>query len=155
MSIQRWSQDVILVNLPEELGRQDELQTVIAMLREDGACDVVVDFSQVQVVGGAWLTRLQKIQRLANEGGHRLTLCGVPPAIRGVFTIARLNDLFQFAEDRFTALARPQMFARPAEFPLAGTSVVPARILTVAGDARPQPRTAGRPLASCQSASGT
>ncbi len=109
MSIYRWSEDVILVDLPEELEKHDELQTIIAMLRNGGACDVVVDFSRVRVVGGAWLTRLQKIQRLVNEGGYKLTLCSVAPATRGVFTIARLDHLFEFAEDRFTVLASPQM----------------------------------------------
>jgi anti-anti-sigma factor len=111
MSIQRWSEDVILVELPGELDKHDELQTVIAMLRHGGVCDVVVDFSQVHVVGGAWLARLQKIQRLVNECGHKLTLCSVAPATRGIFTIARLDDLFEFAEDRFTALASPQLVA--------------------------------------------
>ena len=109
MGIQRWSEDVILVDLPESLDKRNELLTVIAMLREEGVCDVVVDFSHVHVVGGAWLARLQKIQRLVHEGGHKLTLCGVAPATRGIFTIAHLDDLFEFAADRFTALASPQL----------------------------------------------
>ncbi len=109
MSIDRWSEDVILVDLPEELEKHDELQTVIAMLREGCACDVVVDFSHVQMVSGAWLARLRRIQRLVKEGGHKLTLCGIAPTLRGFFTIARLDDLFEFAEDRFTALTSPQM----------------------------------------------
>ena len=109
MCIERWSQDVILVDLPEELRTHDELQAVIAMLRGGGDCGVVVDFSRVQAVGGAWLARLRKIQRLVNERGHRLTLCSVAPAIRSVFTIAHLDDLFEFAEDKFAALASPQL----------------------------------------------
>jgi len=109
MSIQHWSEDVILVELPEELEKHNELQTIIAMLRHGGACDVVVDFSQVQAVHGAWLAELQKIQRLVNERGHKLTLCNVAPATRGVFTIAHIDDLFEFAQDRFTALAGPQL----------------------------------------------
>ena len=100
---------MILVDLPEELNEHDELQTVIAMLHEGGSCDVVVDFSHVCVVRGAWLARLRKIQRLVKGGGRKLTLCGVAPATRGVFTIAHLDDLFEFAEDRFTVLASPQM----------------------------------------------
>jgi anti-anti-sigma factor len=109
MSVHRWSEDVILVDLPEELERHDELQTVIAMLRDGVACDVVVDFSQVCVVGGAWLARLQKIQRLVNDHGHKLVLCSVAPATKAIFTIARLDHLFEFAEDRFAALAGPQL----------------------------------------------
>jgi len=109
MSIQRWSEDVILVDLPEELEKHNELQTVIAMLRHGGPCDVVVDFSHVQVVHGAWLAQLQKIQRLANERGHKLTLCSVAPATRGVFTIAHIDGLFECADDKFAALGAPQL----------------------------------------------
>lgn len=109
MSIQHWSQDVILVELPEELEKHNELETVIAMLRNGGPCDVVVDFSNVQFVHGAWLAQLQKIQRLANERGRKLTLCNVAPATRSIFTIVRLDHAFEFAQDRFAALASPQL----------------------------------------------
>jgi len=109
MSIYRWSEDMILVVLPEDLEKDDCLQPVTQMVRHGHPCDVVVDFSDVQVVGGPWLTQLLKIQRLAQGRGHRLTLCNVAPAIRGVFAIAHLDDLFAFQEDRFTALASPQM----------------------------------------------
>ncbi len=111
MSIYRWSDDVILVDLPEALDRHHELQNVLSRLRERGACDVVVDFSHVHVVGGMWLTHLQKIQSLVKGHGHKLILCNVPPATRGLFTIAHLDGLFEFAEDRFTALTSPQLVA--------------------------------------------
>jgi anti-anti-sigma factor len=109
MSIQRWSQDMILVDLPRELKNQKELQTVIAMVRDRADCDVVIDFSHVDVVGGACLAGLLEVRRLLNACGHKLTLCSVAPATRGVFTIARLDDLFEFVEDRFAALANLQM----------------------------------------------
>ena len=111
MSVYRWSDDVILVDLPEALDKHHTLQKVLSMLREESACDVVVDFSHVHVVGGMWLTQLQKIQRLVQEHGHKLILCNVPPATRGVFTIAHLDGLFEFAEDRFTVLTSPQLVA--------------------------------------------
>ena len=108
MSIQRWSENVILVDLPGEPERHDELQTVIGMLRAGDDCDVVVDFSHVDAVRGTCLADLLDLQGLAEEGGHKVTLCRVAPAIRGLLTIARLDDLFEFAEDRFTALASLQ-----------------------------------------------
>jgi anti-sigma B factor antagonist len=108
MGIQRWSQDVIFVDLPPQLD-QHELRTVLAMLRDSSVYDVVVDFSPVQELDGAGLAQLQEIQRLVYEKGHKLTLCGLAPALRGVFAIARLDDLFEFAEDRFTTLASPQL----------------------------------------------
>lgn len=109
MSIDRWSEEVILVDLPGDVNKHDELQAVVRMLRDGNECDVVVDFSRVYIVGGAWLARLLKIQKLVNETGHKLTLCNVTPAMKGVFTIAHLDDVFEFAEDKFTALASPQL----------------------------------------------
>jgi anti-anti-sigma regulatory factor len=109
MSIYRWSEDVIVADLPEDLGEHHELKAIIGTLRQGHPCDIVLDFSRVQVVGGVWLTQLRTIQRLVHESGHKLTLCNVPPAIRGVFTIAHVDELFEVAEDKFTVLASPQM----------------------------------------------
>lgn len=109
MSIHCWSEDVILVSLPGAMEKHRELQTVIRMLCQDSDRDVVIDFSGVDVVGGTCLAGLLKIQRLVNECGHKLTLCGIAPAIKGVFTITHLDDLFEFAQDRFTAVASPRL----------------------------------------------
>lgn len=106
MSIHRWSEDVILVDLPRELEKHTELQTVAGMVRDRGDCDVVVDFSHVDVVGGACFAGLLEVRQLLHDCGHTLTLCCVAPAVKGVFTIARLDHLFQFAEDRFATLGR-------------------------------------------------
>lgn len=109
MSIQRWSEDIILVDLRGEWESHNTLQTVIDMLGDGDACDVVIDFSRVEVVDGADLAQLQELQRLLQDRGHALTLCSVAPSIKGVLTIAQLDNLFEFAEDRFTALASPQL----------------------------------------------
>ena len=73
------------------------------------------------VVGGAMACPLLSIQRLANECGHRLTLCGVAPAMKSVFTIAHIADLFQFAEDKFDAVAgspllEEELHSHPGDF---------------------------------------
>jgi anti-anti-sigma regulatory factor len=110
MRIHRWSEDVILADLPRDLEKQNELQTVIGMTRDRGDCDVVIDLSHVDVVGAACPAGLLEVRRLLHACGHKkLTLCSAAPATKGVFTIARLDDLFEFAEDRFAALASLQM----------------------------------------------
>jgi anti-anti-sigma regulatory factor len=109
MSIRSASEEVILVDLPRELEKQDELQTVIEMLRDSGNRDVVIDFSDVDVVGGACLTSLLEVRGLLNDSGHKLTLCGVAPATKGIFTVVRLEPLFEFAENRFSTLVSLQM----------------------------------------------
>jgi anti-anti-sigma regulatory factor len=109
MGIQYWSQDIILVSLPWKLQEHEELQKVAEMVQQGGACSVVVDFSGVDIAGGRTLTRLLELRRLLRERGRRLVLCGLAPATRGVFTIARLDEGFDFVKDKFAALAHLQI----------------------------------------------
>jgi len=109
--IQYWSGDMILVNLPRKLQVHGELQRVMEMVHERGDCNVVVDFSSVEVVGGTTFTQLLELRQVLRESGHKLVLCGLSPATKGVFTIARLDGVFAFVEDRFAALAKVQMIA--------------------------------------------
>ncbi len=97
------------MNLPLKRQEPDELQRIIEMVREGGDCDVIVDFSGVEAVGGAMFTQLLELRQLLQDDGHRLILCGVSLAARGVFTIARLEEAFDFVKDRFAALAQFQI----------------------------------------------
>jgi anti-anti-sigma regulatory factor len=109
MGIQYWSRDIILVSLPWKLQGHEELQRVAEMVRHGGACSVVVDFSRVDIAGGRTLTRLLELHQLLQDRGRNLILCGLAPATRGVFTIARLDEVFDFVKDKFAALARVQI----------------------------------------------
>ena len=111
IGIQSWSKDVILVNLLATQEDQDDLQKATDTVRERGACNVVVDFSCVDIVGGATFARLLELRQMLQDSGHKVVLCGLSPAIKGVFSIARLDSVFEFAEDRFAALASLQIVA--------------------------------------------
>jgi anti-anti-sigma regulatory factor len=109
MGIQYWSQDIILVSLPGDLQEQEELQEVLEIVRDGGAYSVVVDFSRVDVAGGGTLTRLLELRRLLQPRGHRLVLCGLAPATRGIFTVACLDGVFDFVPDQGAAWANLQI----------------------------------------------
>ncbi len=111
MGIQSWSDDVTLVDLPRELEEHNQLQTVIETVRQKGDCSVVVDFSNVDIVGSTTFARLLELRQVLHDRGHTLVLCGVSPATKGVFTVARLDELFDFVADRFAALASVQMMS--------------------------------------------
>lgn len=104
MGVRYWSEDTILVNLPWRLQEYDELQKAMEIVQRRSR-NVVVDFSSVDVAGGATLTRLLELRRLLQECGRRLILCSVAPSTRGVFTITRLDEAFDFVKDKFAALA--------------------------------------------------
>ncbi len=112
MAINTSLDNLIVVELPQDLGEHgNELQTAIDMVLHAGDCDVVVDFSDTDIVGSLTFSRLLELRTLLHGAGLRLVLCGVSPAVKGVFAVAQLDGLFDFAKDVPAALARLQGFA--------------------------------------------
>lgn len=112
MGIQDWSEDIILVDLPQEPEIGEELKTVTEMVRERGDCDVVIDFSSVDIVTSSSLSKLLKLRKLLADCGHQLVFCNVAAATKGIFTVTGLDGIFEFADDKFVALASLQMEVR-------------------------------------------
>ena len=111
MGIQNWSEDVILADLPAEPQMGDELKTVTEMVRDRGDCDVVIDFSNVDIVTSSSLSKFLKLRKLLNDCGHRLIFCNVAAATKGIFTVTGIDSIFEFADDKFVALASLQLTA--------------------------------------------
>jgi len=109
MGIQNWSDSIILVDLPAEPEMADELETVAEMVRDKDSCDLVIDFSCVDMVTSSSLSRLLKLHKPLADCGRRIILCGVAAAIKGVFTITGLDGVFELADDKFAALATLEM----------------------------------------------
>jgi anti-anti-sigma factor len=109
MGIQDWSDDVILVDLPQEPHMGDELKTVIEIIRDRGNCDAVVDFSSIDIVTSSSLSKLLKLRKLLADCGHKLVLCNVAPATKGIFTVTGLDGVFELVDDKFVALASLQI----------------------------------------------
>lgn len=105
MGFQNWSEDIILVKLPREPQMRDELKTVadIAIDRKD--CDVVIDFSDADIITSSSLSLLLKLRQLLTDCGHRLVLCSVPAFTRSSFSVTGLDEIFELADDRVTALS--------------------------------------------------
>ena len=109
MGIQDWSDDIILVDLPQEPEIGDELKTVTEMVRDRGDCDVVIDFSGVDIVTSSSLSKMLKLRKMLTDCGHQLVFCSVAAATKGIFMVTGLDGIFEFADDKFVALASLQM----------------------------------------------
>jgi len=105
MGFEDWSEDTILVDLPQEPETGDELTTVTEMVRKRGNCNVVIDFSRLDTISSATIARLLTLREALSDCGHRLTLCSISAATKGIFTITGLDHTFEFADDKFGALA--------------------------------------------------
>ena len=109
MGIQNWSDEVVLVDLPQEPEMGDELKSVIEIVRDRGDCDVVIDFANVDIVTSSSLSKLLKLRKMLADCGHRLVFCSVAAATRGIFTVTGLDGIFELADDKFVALASLQL----------------------------------------------
>ncbi|MHC4075457.1 MAG: STAS domain-containing protein, partial [Planctomycetota bacterium] len=72
-------------------------------------CDVVVDFSSVDIVTSSSLSKLLKLRKLLADCSHKLVFCNVAAATKGIFTVTGLDGIFEVVEDKFVALAGLQM----------------------------------------------
>jgi len=72
MGIQNWSENIMLVDLPAEPEIADEMKTVISLVVDRGDCDVVIDFSSVDIVTSSSLSSMLRLRKLLNDCGKRL-----------------------------------------------------------------------------------
>lgn len=105
MGIQNWSEEIILVDLQPEPDIVDELKAVTEMARDRGDCDVIVDFSSVDIVTSSSISAFLRLNKLLTDCGHRLVFCNIAAATKKIFVIIGLEEVFEFVDDKFVALA--------------------------------------------------
>lgn len=104
MGIQNLSEEVLLVTLPAQPHLGDELERISEIAGNGPGYDVVVDFSSVKMLTSTSVCNLMILRALLNGLGRRLVLCSLSAHVKNIFTITGLEDLFEFANDRFSAL---------------------------------------------------
>ena len=105
MGIRNLSDDVLFVTLPQEPQLQLELAAVNEIVSNRADYDVVIDFSSGEIVTSSSISNLLILHNLLDKKGRRLILCNVGFLTRCVFTVIGLDTFFNFAEDKFAALA--------------------------------------------------
>lgn len=109
MGIQNWSDSVILVNLATEPEMGEELETVITMVATNGNADVVLDFSDVDIITSSSIAKILKLRKTVVECKHNLILASLSPQTKSVFRVTGLDTVFEFVDDQFLALASLQL----------------------------------------------
>ena len=105
MGIDHSSHGILTVDLLAEPEMGTELEKVAEIAREEADCDVIVDFSSVDIITSSNIAKLLKLQKLLHGFGHRLVLCGLISATKQIFKLAGLDQVLDFADDKSAALA--------------------------------------------------
>ena len=111
MGIQNWSDEIILVNLAKEPQMGEELQTVVDLIEDGRECDVVVDFSDVDIITSSSIAKMLKIRKELHECQRQLVFCSVTSQTMNLFKVVALDTVFEIMENQFVALASLQMVA--------------------------------------------
>jgi anti-anti-sigma factor len=109
MGIQNWSENIVLVDLPSEPMMGDELKTVIEIMKDRGDCDLVIDFSSVDIITSSSLSKLLKMRKMLLDWDHQIIFCNLAPATKGIFSVTGLEGIFKVVDDKFVALAGLQL----------------------------------------------
>lgn len=108
MSLQTWSGDIIIVQLPGEPHTSNELETVIDTAYEKPDSDIILDFSRVGRVTCLTLCQLTKLHKTLTCLGRRLAFCKVAPITRDIFEAIGFDRIFQDADKGAVVLEASQ-----------------------------------------------
>ena len=70
MGIQNWSENIVLVDLPAEPQLGDELKAVADIVKDRGDCDIVMDFSAIDIISSSSLSKLLKLRKQLTDSGQ-------------------------------------------------------------------------------------
>ncbi len=110
MSVQNWSESIIVAELQDDPQFTDDLVAVLDMAAEDPNQSVVLDFKSVNVLNSSNIAKLLKLRKMVMvNGGRQLRLCGVNTHVWGIFLVTGLDKVFVFADELSMGLASVQI----------------------------------------------
>jgi anti-anti-sigma factor len=104
MGIQNFSKNVLFVDLPSNvLQIENELKNLNETVSTRSDCDVVIDFFRVEIITSSSISNLMILRKLMQEHERQLILCNVAVMTKYIFTVAGLDKVFDFVDDRLAA----------------------------------------------------
>ena len=111
MSIENWSENILVVELQDDPALTDDLTALLDQLSEQTEVDVVLDFAGVNYLNSSNIAKLLKLRKQLIANKRKLVLCGIDTNVWGLFLVTGLDKVFEFAESIATGLASVQIEA--------------------------------------------
>jgi|GEM_PF-131346 len=108
MSVQTWSKDIVIVQLPGEPHTSNELETVIDTAYQKLDSDIILDFSRIERVTCLTLCQLTRLHKTLTCSGRRLGFCKVAPITKEIFEAIGFDRIFEDAEKGAVVLEASQ-----------------------------------------------
>jgi anti-sigma B factor antagonist len=84
---------------------QEMGEELFSLVEKEGATALVLSFVNVDFLSSAALNKLIMLNTKLKAAGGKMRLCGLKPEILEVFTITKLNKVFDIKTDENDALA--------------------------------------------------
>jgi anti-anti-sigma factor len=109
MEFQNLHNNIILAKLASsEMRISDELKELNEKISQKKDCDLVLDFSNVEIINSSNISNLLILRGILEKNGHNLFLCHVKMITRCIFVVAGLTELFIFIDNTEEAIKSVQ-----------------------------------------------
>ena len=112
MSIENWSEKIIVAELQDDPAFTDDVSALIDQTAQGSDRDVVLNLSGVGYVNSSNIAKLLKLRKQLISSHRRLVLCGIDMNVWGIFLVTGLDKVFEFADNVAMGLATVQIPAR-------------------------------------------
>ena len=109
MSIENWSENVMIVQLQDDPAFTDDLSALVEQLDSKDDVDIVLSFSAVNHLNSSNIAKLLKLRKRIVGNKRRLILCAIDTKLWGLFLVTGLDKIFEFADNVATALTSVQL----------------------------------------------
>ena len=105
VKVEDLANNIIAFELEREPQLNGELQTILDIAADRSDCNVILDFTYVDIITSPALSKLLKLRQTLLDSGYRLIFFSIHPFTRSAFMITGLDGIFELAVDKPAALA--------------------------------------------------
>ena len=109
MSIESWSDNIMIVELQDDPTFTDDLNSLMELLDARQEVDVVLNFAGVNYLNSSNIAKLLKSRKKVITNRRRLVLCGIDTNVWGLFLVTGLDKIFEFTDNVANGLAAVQI----------------------------------------------
>ncbi len=112
MSVNDWSDDIVIAKLSDEPTFSEEIQNLLKQLDEmpaDDLPDVIVDMQEVTFLNSSNIAQLLRLRQFLAGKKRRLRICSVNDQVWSMLIMTGLDKIFSFNDNVATSLASLQI----------------------------------------------
>ena len=109
VSVENWSEDILVVELQDDPAFSDDVTAVIDQVDGSKDVDVVLNLAGINYLNSSNIAKLLKLRKKLHARKRRLVLCGIDTNVWGLFLVTGLDNVFDFADNVAMGLASVQL----------------------------------------------